>query len=129
MVIVFSKYWRDRSERCESKYMSKKSVFCIATSRHQADQIADHLKTESFSNKDIAVLFSDAGPGGGGAQENKNSQQRALTGGALSWVAGMGPLDITGIGPCRAAGPVMAALSGDASVGIAGGLISLGVPE
>jgi len=29
--------------------MSKKSVFCIATSRDQADQIVDQLKTANFS--------------------------------------------------------------------------------
>jgi hypothetical protein len=34
--------------------MSKKSVFCIATSRAQADQIVDRLKASSFSNNDIS---------------------------------------------------------------------------
>ena len=111
--------------------MSKKSVFCIATSRHQADQIADHLKTESFSNRDISVLFSDAVASGDVPEEkNIKAQQGPLAGGALSWIAGIGPLTITGIGPCRAAGPVMAALNaGAAAGGIAGGLIGLGIPE
>lgn len=35
--------------------MSKKSVFCIATSREQADRLVDHLKAESFSDNEIAV--------------------------------------------------------------------------
>jgi hypothetical protein len=35
--------------------MSKKSVFCIATSGVQANQIADHLKAESFSDHEITV--------------------------------------------------------------------------
>lgn len=35
--------------------MSKKSIFCIATSSVQANQIADHLKAESFSDHEIAV--------------------------------------------------------------------------
>jgi hypothetical protein len=39
--------------------MSKKSVFCIATSRDQADKIVIHLKKENFSNSDISVLFAD----------------------------------------------------------------------
>ena len=39
--------------------MSKKSVFCIATSRGQADHIVNNLKNASFSNNDISVLFPD----------------------------------------------------------------------
>ena len=39
--------------------MSKKSVFCIATSRDQADRIVTRLKDENFSNNDISVLFPD----------------------------------------------------------------------
>ena len=41
--------------------MSKKSVFCISTSRNQADQIVDNLKASNFSNNDISVLFPDRG--------------------------------------------------------------------
>jgi hypothetical protein len=39
--------------------MSKKSVFCITTTRNQADQIVGQLKTANFSNNDISVLFPD----------------------------------------------------------------------
>jgi hypothetical protein len=39
--------------------MSKKSVFCIATSRVQAEQIVDRLKSANFSNNDISALFPD----------------------------------------------------------------------
>jgi hypothetical protein len=41
--------------------MSKKSVFCIATSRPQADQIVEQLKKANFSNNDISALFADKG--------------------------------------------------------------------
>ena len=41
--------------------MSKKSVFCIATSRNQADNIVDQLKNANFSNNDISALFADKG--------------------------------------------------------------------
>jgi hypothetical protein len=41
--------------------MSKKSVFCIATSRDRADRIVGQLKTANFSNNDISVLFPDKG--------------------------------------------------------------------
>ncbi len=122
--------------------MSKKSVFCIATSRDQADRIADQLKTANFSNNDISVLFPDKGTTRDFAHEkNTKAPEGAVTGagtggvigGALGWIAGIGALAIPGVGPFIAAGPIIAALSGaavGAAVGgIAGGLIGLGIPE
>ena len=122
--------------------MSKKSVFCIATSRDQADQIVDQLKTANFSNNDISVLFPDKGTTRDFAHEkNTKAPEGAVTGagtggvvgGALGWIAGIGALAIPGVGPFIAAGPIIAALSGaaiGAAVGgIAGGLIGLGIPE
>jgi len=122
--------------------MSKKSVFCIATSRNQADQIVDRLKNAGFSNNDISALFADKGTTHDFAhQKNTKAPEGAATGagaggvlgGALGWIAGIGALAIPGVGPFIAAGPIMAALSGaaiGAAVGgIAGGLIGLGIPE
>jgi len=122
--------------------MSKKSVFCIATSRQQADQIVDQLKNANFSNNDISVLFPDKDTTRDFAHEkNTKAPEGAVTGastggvvgGALGWVAGIGALAIPGVGPFIAAGPIIAALSGaavGAAVGgIAGGLIGLGIPE
>jgi len=122
--------------------MSKKSVFCIATSRSQADQIVDQLKNANFSNNDISVLFPDKDTTRDFAHEkNTKAPEGAVTGastggvlgGALGWVAGIGALAIPGVGPFIAAGPIIAALSGaavGAAVGgIAGGLIGLGIPE
>jgi hypothetical protein len=42
--------------------MSKKSVFCIATSRNQAEQIVKHLKTANFSNNDISAADPNLEP-------------------------------------------------------------------
>ena len=122
--------------------MSKKSVFCIATSRGQADRIVEHLKTANFSNNDISVLFPDKGTTRNFAHEkNTKAPEGAVAGagtggvvgGALGWIAGIGALAIPGVGPFIAAGPIIAALSGaavGAAVGgIAGGLIGLGIPE
>ena len=39
--------------------MSKQSVFCIATTEIQAEDIVSQLKNEGFSNDDISVLFPD----------------------------------------------------------------------
>lgn len=122
--------------------MSKKSVFCIATSLSQADTIVDQLKEAKFSHNDISALFADKGTSHDFAHEkNTKAPEGAVTGavaggvaiGALGWIAGIGALAIPGVGPFIAAGPIMAALSGaaiGAAVGgIAGGLIGLGIPE
>ena len=122
--------------------MSKTSVFCIATSRVQADGIVGQLKNASFSNNDISVLFPDKDSTRDFAHEkNTKAPEGAVTGagtggvigGALGWVAGIGMLAIPGVGPFIAAGPIMAALSGAAigaaAGGIAGGLIGMGIPE
>ena len=122
--------------------MSKKSVFCFATSRDQADCIVDSLKTANFSNNDISALFADKDTSHDFAHEkNTKAPEGVVTGagtggvigGTLGWIAGIGALAIPGIGPFIAAGPIMAALSGAAigaaMGGIAGGLIGLGVPE
>lgn len=122
--------------------MSKKSVFCITTTRDQADRIVDHLRAANFSSNDISALFADKETSHDFAHEkNTKAPEGAVTGagtgavlgGALGWIAGIGALAIPGLGPFIAAGPIMAALSGAAigatMGGIAGGLIGLGIPE
>jgi len=122
--------------------MSKKSVFCIATSSAQANQIVDCLKEEGFSNSDISALFPDKdGSRDFAHQKGTKAPEGAATGagsgavlgGALGWLAGIGALAIPGVGPFVAAGPIAAALSGAAIGGtvggIAGALIGMGIPE
>jgi hypothetical protein len=122
--------------------MSQKSVFCIATSRDQADQIVDQLKAANFSHNDISALFADQHTSHDFAHEkHTKAPEGAVTGastggvigGTLGWIAGIGVLAIPGFGPFIAAGPIMAALSGAAIgaavCGIAGGLIGMGIPE
>src|SRR6185295_17505351 len=107
--------------------MSKKSVFCIATSRDQADRIVDQLKNANFSNNDISVLFPDKGTTRDFAHEkNTKAPEGAVAGGALRWIAGSGALAIPGVGPFIAAGPILAALSG-AAIGAAAGRIAGGL--
>jgi hypothetical protein len=85
----------------------KKSAFCIATSRGQADQIVNQLKQSNFSNNDISVLFPDKETTRDFAHEkNTKAPEGAVTGagtggvigGALGWVAGIGALAIPGVG-------------------------------
>jgi len=122
--------------------MSKKSVFCIATSRDQAENIVDRLKDAGFYNDSISVLFPDRTTTHDFAHEkNTKAPEGGLTGagtggilgGTLGWLAGIGALAIPGAGPFVAAGPIAAALSGaavGAAVGgIAGVLIGMGIHE
>jgi len=122
--------------------MAKKSVFCITTSRDQAERIVNQLKAANFSNNDISVLFPDKGTTRDFAHEKSTKAPEGaiagagtggVIGGALGWIAGIGALAIPGVGPFIAAGPILAALSGAAMGatvgGIAGGLIGLGIPE
>src|SRR6187401_3759263 len=103
--------------------MSKKSVFCIATSRGQADRIVDELKAANFSHNDISVLFPDKGTSRDFAHEHSTKAPEGaatggatggVLGGALGWLVGIGALTIPGVGPFIAAGPLMAALGGAA---------------
>ena len=122
--------------------MSNKSVFCIATSRDQADTLVNHLKEAGFSNNDISALFPDKHTSHDFAHEKHTKAPEGalagastggVVGGALGWIAGIGALAIPGAGPFIAAGPIVAALSGvalgAALGGIAGGLVGLGIPE
>jgi hypothetical protein len=122
--------------------MSRKSVFCIASSPTQADVIVDRLREARFFSNDISVLFPDRTSTREFAHEkNTKAPEGAVTGvgtggalgGALGWLVGIGALAIPGVGPFIAAGPIMAALGGaavGAAVGgITGALIGMGIPE
>jgi len=122
--------------------MSNKSVYAIAISEGQANQIVDSLTRSGFSANDISVLFPDKDSTHEFSHEkNTKAPEGGLTGaatggalgGALGLLAGIGALAIPGVGPLIAAGPLLAALSGAAAGaavgGIAGALIGLGIPE
>ena len=67
--------------RKKTKYRSKKSVFCIASSRSQADNIVGQLKNANFSNNDISVLFPDKDTTRDFAHErNTKAPEGAVTG-------------------------------------------------
>jgi len=118
--------------------MAKKSIFCIATSRDQAEQIVDRLRAAKFSNHDVAVLFLDKRARHDTAHERNTKAPASAVGGvgtdgglggALGWLAGIGAVVIPGVGPFIAAGPIIPALGGAAVGGIVGGLIGVGIPE
>ena len=122
--------------------MSKTSVFCIAKSHSQAEQIVERLQSSGFSSSEISILLPDTeGKHDIGHVKATKAPEGAttgaatggVTGGVLGLLAGIGALAIPGVGPFIAAGPIMAALSGAAigatTGGIVGGLIGMGIPE
>jgi hypothetical protein len=122
--------------------MNHKSVYAIAISEGQANQIVDSLTKSGFSSNDISVLFPDKNTTHEFSHEkNTKAPEGAVTGaatggllgGTLGLLAGIGALAIPGVGPLIAAGPLLAAFSGAAAGatvgGITGGLIGLGIPE
>src|SRR5215217_5279659 len=119
-----------------------KSVFGIATTQGQAEQIVRQLQAQGFATSEISVLMPDTvGTRDIGhvkatkAPEGASTGATAggATGGVLGLLAGIGALAIPGLGPFIAAGPIMAALSGAAvgatTGGVVGGLVGLGIPE
>lgn len=122
--------------------MSKKAVFCIASTTAQAEHIIDALAAAGFPGNDISVLYPDKTATRDFAHEQHTKAPEGaatgagtggLLGGGLGWLVGIGTLAIPGVGPFVAAGPIMAALSGAAMGaavgGLAGALVGLGIPE
>ena len=122
--------------------MSKTSVFCIAKSHAQAEQIVERLQDSGFAAPEISVLLPDTeGKHDIGMVKATKAPEGATTGattggiagGVLGLLAGIGALAIPGVGPFIAAGPIMAARSGTAigatTGGIVGGLVGMGIPE
>ncbi|HEX5491640.1 MAG TPA: general stress protein [Candidatus Udaeobacter sp.] len=119
-----------------------KSVFGIATTQGQAEQVVRQLQGQGFAASEISVLMPDtAGTHDIGHVKATKAPEGAttgaatggVTGGVLGLLAGVGALAIPGLGPFIAAGPIMAALSGAAvgatTGGVVGGLVGLGIPE
>lgn len=87
------------------------------------------LIAKSQGSKDFAYTKESKAPEGATA----GATAGAVIGGTLGWLAGIGAIAVTGIGPLIAAGPIMAALAGlgvGGAVGsITGALIGFGIPE
>ncbi len=122
--------------------MKNNSVYAIASSTEQANQIVDRLIAAGFPTDSISGLFPDVETTKDFAHEKHTKAPEGavagasaggVIGGSVGLLAGIGALAIPGLGPFIAAGPLMAALSGlavGATVGgVAGALIGMGVPE
>jgi hypothetical protein len=122
--------------------MKNTAVFAIFRDRSHAEGGVESLLRAGFREADISVLLADnVGTKDFAHEKHTKAPEGAATGasagvligGTLGLLAGIGAIGIPGLGPFIAAGPIMAALAGAGSVGVAGGLlgavIGLGIPE
>ncbi|HWB86393.1 MAG TPA: quinol:electron acceptor oxidoreductase subunit ActD [Bryobacteraceae bacterium] len=118
------------------------AVFGIYRDRKMVEEAVAQLRTASYRNTDISVLFPDnQGTKDFAHEKNTKAPEGAtaggvaggITGGVLGWLTGIGLLAIPGLGPFVAAGPIVAALAGAGAVGTLGGIIGalagMGIPE
>jgi hypothetical protein len=105
--------------------MDHHSVICLATSRHQAETIVEDLRMSDFSDDHISLILSE--------EDAPTSPQHAKTGGYLPGGTQFPELETFALpdGESFAAtGPLFDAIRPDAAFcGIAGSLISIGIPE
>jgi len=116
----------------------KNTVYCIASTEPQANDILMHLRNLGFSSSEVSVLLK--------ARETKNismkedavreAEKGGLVGGALGALAGLTIFSAPILGPLAVAGPIIAALGGAAVGGVVGGLAGgtgaltrIGIPE
>ncbi len=117
--------------------MSKASVFCLSTSRRQAQDIVSQLKMAGFFSNEISVLFPYHGtllefPVGKVLQAPKRGYSGELLA-TLGWLAGTGTVKIPGVPLLIGSGPILTAFEsnedGKAAKSILQGLKELGMPE
>jgi uncharacterized membrane protein len=118
----------------------EKSVIGVFTSRDDAEQAVQELRSRGFRQNEISIIARDESgreSGSGGIDTTMGTGEQLGTG--VSWggaigglaglLAGAGALAIPGIGPIVAAGPIAGVLSGAVTGGVAGGLLDWGIPE
>ena len=115
----------------------RNTVYGLASTEPQANQILTHLRNLGFSASEVSILLKQ--------KETKNisvkevavrgAEKGALVGGALGAI-GTTVLSLPRLGPLRIAGPILAALDGAVAGGVVGGLeggsgalTHIGIPE
>jgi hypothetical protein len=112
------------------------TVYCLATSEEQANEILTHLRNLGFSASEISVLLKSKNT------RNISVEEDAVRGARKGGIAGaLGALALTvltipALGPLAVAGPIVSVLGGAAAGGVIGGLAGgsgalthIGIPE
>lgn len=96
-----------------------KLVFCVTSSRIQANRIVDHLTNAGFPPADVSVIFpNETGEASDQAvaDADRGGNNVAIVGfglavgGVLGWLAGREVFSLPGFGPLAACGPIVGML-------------------
>src|SRR5437762_7658057 len=116
----------------------KDTVYCIATTETQANDILMHLRNLGFSSSEVSVLLKAKDTKNISMKEDaiREAEKGGLIGGALGALAGLTIFTAPILGPLALAGPIISALGGAAVGGMVGGLAGgtgaltrIGIPE
>jgi len=114
------------------------TIYCLASSEPQANDILTHLRNLGFTSSEISVLLKDSDTRNISTKEDVAHGAKAggIAGGILGALAGLTVLSVPVLGPLLVAGPIISAIGGAAVGGVVGGLaagsgalVHLGVPE
>ena len=102
----------------------KDTVYCIASTEPQANDILTHLRNLGFKSSEVSVLLKAKNTKNISMREDavRDAEKGGLVGGALGALAGLTILSAPILGPLAIAGPIIAALGGAAVGGVVGGL-------
>jgi len=97
------------------------TVYCVASTEPQANEILTHLRNLGFTASEVSVLLKD------NDTRNISVKEDAVRGARKGSIAGailgaVGTVLTTPLGPLAVAGPIISALGGAAVGGIVGGL-------
>ena len=116
----------------------KPTVYCIASTETQANDILMHLRNLGFSSSEVSVLLKAKDTKNISMKEDaiREAEKGGVIGGALGAIAGLTIFTAPILGPLALAGPIISAIGGAAVGGIVGGLAGgtgaltrIGVPE
>jgi uncharacterized membrane protein len=114
------------------------TVYCLASSEPQANEILTHLRNLRFSASEISILLKDKDTKNISVKEDviRGARKGGIAGGVLGALVGLTALSIPAVGPLLAAGPLLGAFGGAAVGGVVGGLAGgsgalthIGIPE
>jgi hypothetical protein len=116
----------------------KDTVYCLASSEPQANEVLTHLRNLGFSASEISILLKDKKTKNISVKEDaiRGARKGGIAGGVLGALAGLTALSIPALGPLLVSGPLLAAMGGAAVGGVVGGLAGgsgalthIGIPE
>jgi hypothetical protein len=114
------------------------TVYCLASTEPQANEILTHLRNLGFTSSEISILLKDKETKNISVKEDavRGARKGGIAGGVLGALAGLTALTIPAIGALLVTGPLLAALGGAAVGGVVGGLAggsgaltNIGIPD